>query len=197
MVKLIVLALGVCAATLAGGYAQKQFMAMPKAHAGESGHGSEASSAVLTETGLLAVPVIANGGLEGFFFLRLAYAADTGSSQIPADLLLADGFYQFAAQSSSAHKAGGEKLDIDAVAQEVKTSVNKHAGKPVISDIFVTQIDFFASADVRKKSIERRLVLKEETAKRAPADGGHAAPADDTHGAPADDGHATPAAAAH
>jgi hypothetical protein len=192
MVKLMVLALGVCAATLAGSYAQKHFAAAPKADGGENGHSPGGSNAVLTETDLLAVPVIANGGIEGFFFLRLAYVSNTDSSRIPADLLLADGFYHFAAQSAAVHRADVKMLDIDAIAREVKTAVNAHNPKPLISDIFVTQIDFFSSADVRKKSIERRLVLKEETAKKAPVDGGHAAPADDAQAASADDGHAAP-----
>jgi hypothetical protein len=192
MVKLMVLALGVWAATLAGSYAQKHFAAAPKADGGENGHSPGGSSAVLTETDLLAVPVIANGELEGFFFLRLAYASSTDSSRIPTDLLLADGFYEFAAQSSPVHKAGVEKFDIDAIAQKVKSSVNALRAKPVISDIFVTQIDLFASADVRKKSIERRLVLKEETAKKASVDGSHSAAADDANAASAEGAHAVP-----
>jgi hypothetical protein len=194
MVKLMVLALGVCAATLAGSYAQKHFAAAPKADGGENGHSPASSNPVLTETDLLAVPVIANGGLEGFFFLRLAYASNTNSSRIPADLLLADGFYQFAAQTAAVHKADVKMLDIDAIAREVKTSVNAHNPKPLISDIFVTQIDFFTSADVRKKSIERRLVLKEDTARNAPADGTHAAPANDAYEA---SGEGAPAAPSH
>jgi hypothetical protein len=185
MVKLFVLGLAVSAATLAGSYAQKHFSAAPKVDTGESGHGAEGSNSVLTETDLLAVPVIANGELEGFFFLRLAYASNADSSRIPADLLLADGFYQFAAQRSPVQKAGVEKLDIDEIAQRVKTSVNAYGDMPVISEIFVTQVDLFASADVRKKSIERRLVLKQEPAKKAPVDDSHAAPADDAHAAPA------------
>jgi hypothetical protein len=74
----------------------------------------------------------------------------------------------------------------------VKSSVNALRAKPVISDIFVTQIDLFASADVRKKSIERRLVLKEETAKKASVDGGHSAAADDANAASAEGAHAVP-----
>jgi hypothetical protein len=192
MVKLVVLGLSVCLATLAGSYAQKHFGAAPKADNSENEHSPSASNPVLTETDLLAVPVIANGELEGFFFLRLAYVPDAVSSGIPADLLLADGFYQFAAQSAAVHRASVKKLDIEAIAQEVKSSVNAHNPKPLISDIFVTQIDLFASADVRKKSIERRLVLKEETARKAPADGAHAAVAEDAHAASAEGAHTAP-----
>jgi hypothetical protein len=185
MVKLIVLAFSICAATMAGSYAKKQFTATPEVETGEKGDSNEGSNSPLTETDLLALPVIVDGELAGFFFLRLAYTSNPVSTSVPAELLLSDGFYQFAASAPEASQSGMGKLEIDEVAQGVKSAVNRLTYKPVISDIFVTQIDYFASADVRKKSIERRLVLKEETAKKAPAANGHAAPADGGHAAPA------------
>jgi hypothetical protein len=185
MVKLVVLALSVSAATLAGSYAQKQFAAATLGVAGETGHAKEGSSSVLTETDLLVLPVIANGELAGFSFLRLAYTANPASSSFPPDLLLSDGFYQFAVKAPVSGQNGFGEVNVDEVAEGVKLAVNAVAGKPVISDIFVTQIDFFASADVRKKSIERRLVLKEEPAKETHADDSHSAPAEAEHAPPA------------
>jgi hypothetical protein len=185
MVKLIVLALGVCAATLAGGYAQKQFVAAPTEHITEGGHGAQSADQVPTETDLLALPVIGNGELDGFFFLRLAYTSNPAASPVSTDLLVTDGFYRFAAGAPEAEPDGFRKIDVDGVAEGIKSAVNALSKKTVISDIFVTQIDYFAGADVRKKSIERRLVLKEETARKAAPVNGHAEPAEAGHAAPA------------
>jgi hypothetical protein len=184
MVKLIVLALSVTAATLAGNYAQKRLASTPNENADQKSPDAKSVDRALTETDLMALPVIVDGALDGFFFLRLAYTA-TSSSSLPADLLLSDSFYQFAVNANKAGPGGLAKMDIDEVAEGVKSAVNDAVGKPVISDIFVTQFDFFASADVRKKSIERRLVLKEEPAKKTAANDGHGAPAEAEHAAPA------------
>lgn len=175
MVKLFLLALSVSAATLAGSYAQRQFRPAPHGSVVVDVHGKDGKAAALTETELLAFPVISNGEIEGFFFLRLAFAFDAAAnrSHVPADVILSDGFNSFAAS----HSADDRQLDVDAVAEGVKAAVNKLAGAPLISEIYLTQIDYFAGADVRKKSIERRLALKEPEKKQAPADGGHGAPA--------------------
>lgn len=184
MVKFVVLGLSICVATLAGSYAHKHFADTQKGDVGKAGHDAK-DAGTLNETDLLALPVIVDGELDGFFFLRLAYTSEPISSSIPTDLLLTDGFYQFTAKAAAGRPKGFAKVDIDDVAEGVKLAVNALAGKTVLSQIFVTQIDFFAGNDVRKKSIERRLVLKEGQAKQAQVG--------DAHAAPVEAGHVTPA----
>jgi hypothetical protein len=179
MVKLFVLALAVCAATLAGSYAQRNLAPIAKESAGYGAQGDDGTAVALTETELLAFPVISEGEIEGFFFLRLAYAIKpaSGYSAVPGDLLVADSFHMFAANHPAYRQQGPGQIDIEGVTKGVEAAVNTLAGAPMIREIYLTQYDYFASADVRKKSIERRLVLQEPAAKKAPMPNPHAAPA--------------------
>jgi hypothetical protein len=178
MVKLLVLALSVCAATLAGSHAQRNFASVLQEGKSSGAHDNQGGGPSLTETGLLAFPVITQGEIEGFFFLRLAYAVDAAQSRMPVpdELLLADGFHIFSANHPAYRQPDLQKIDIDGVADGVKAAVNAVAGAPLLAEVYITQLDYFASADVRKKSIERRLALKEPAKQAAPAN---------THGAPA------------
>lgn len=179
MVKLVVMALAVCAATLAGSYAQRNFAAAMQESPGSGAHGNDGKAPALMETGLLAFPVISGGEIEGFFFLRLAYAVDPalGHSAVPGDLLVADSFHMFAAKHPAYRQQGLGQIDVDSVTEGVKAAMHTLAGAPVTQEIYLTQFDYFASADVRKKSIERRLALKEPTAPKSPGEGSQAAPA--------------------
>ncbi len=179
MVKLFVLALAVCAATLAGSYAQRSLAPAAQESLSAGAHGDDGKAAALTETGLLAFPVIADGEIEGFFFLRLAYAIDPalGHSAVSGDLLVADSFHMFAANHPAYRQQGPGQIDIEGVTKGVEAAVNTLAGAPVIREIYLIQFDYFASSDVRKKSIERRLVLQEPAAKKAPPTDAHVAPA--------------------
>lgn len=179
MVKLILLALSVTVATLAGSYGQRKFAQSTQGHDPAAERSGQPGHASLQETELLAIPVISEGDLQGFFFLRLAYAPDAGLAQttVSADLLISDSFYMFAANNPAYRLPDLNHVNIDALTSGLKDVVNRHAGAPLIEDVYLTQLDYFASADVRKKSIERRLVLQEPKAKEPATADAHAAPA--------------------
>lgn len=162
MMKQLGLCLSICLATLFGNYYYLNFSSKAdETRKGGSGHADAAP--LMAETELLAAPVISGGLLQGFFFVRVAYSVNVAEIKglgIPMDLIIDDSFYFYVANNPSYRFPELDEIDVAKLVDGIKSSANELAGRPVVENVYLSQVDFFSSKDVRKKSIERRQTLK-------------------------------------
>jgi hypothetical protein len=173
MLKLSALSMLVCAAGMTGFYAG----ALPQPSIGtDAGPAAAAPHMRSLETDLLAAPSIADGSLDGFFFLRLVYGVnDMEASKLGVDLnlIVSDSFYDFLLGGKITH-AIHDSAELNALTQGLMTEANELAGLPLVGEIYLTQVDYFAGDEARKASVERRKMLKsDDKTKLKPAPAAH------------------------
>jgi hypothetical protein len=164
MLRLTALSILVCAVGLSGFYAGS----LPRAPAlSDAGTAAAAPQIRSIETDLLAAPSIADGSLSGFFFLRLIYDVDAKEASklsIGLNLIAADSFYDFLLRRKTAY-AIHDGAEMDALTHGLQTAANELAGLPLVKNIYLTQVDYFAGDEARKASVERRKLLKTDDGK--------------------------------
>jgi hypothetical protein len=158
MLKLAVLSVLICAAGISGFYAG----ALTRAPAAPDTNSAAAPQITGIETDLMAAPAIADGSLDGFFFLRLVYdvdAAEASKLGVDLHLIAADSFYDFLLQGKMKH-AIDDGAGMDALTHGLQAAANELAGLPLVKEIYLTQADYFSGSEARKASVERRRLLK-------------------------------------
>lgn len=178
MIRLVAVCVVASLATLSGTYLHRRQIESDPAEQSKIEPVAEQSTLVF-ETELLAAPLISKGQLRGFFFLRLGYKLNPTKRIWAAspDLMIADGFYEFAGSLKSSPLDDLKELDVDAMISSIKGSVRQGGATPMFDEVFLLQLDYFDSDDVRKKSIERRLVLAEKSGDDRKTSETHPAPA--------------------
>ncbi len=171
MLRLAALSIFVCAAGISGFYAGS----LPQA--AESDAGPAAAPQIRSiETDLLAAPHIADGSLNGLFFLRLVYDVDAKEASelgIDVSLIAADSFYDFLLRRKTAY-AIHDGAEMDTLTHGLQDAANDLAGLPLVKDVYLTQVDYFSGDEGRKASVERRKLLKSEDGKKPkPAPAAH------------------------
>jgi hypothetical protein len=173
MLRLTALSIIVCAAGISGFYTGT----LPRTTAGnDSGPAAALPQVRSIETDLMAAPHIADGSLNGLFFLRLVYDVDAKEASrlgIDVSLIAADSFYDFLLRRKTAY-AIHDSAEMDALTQGLQAAANELAGVPLVKDISLTQVDYFAGDEARKASVERRKLLKADDGKKPkPAPAAH------------------------
>jgi hypothetical protein len=165
MLRLTALSVLVCAAAISGFYAGS----FPQAAAGsEAGSAAAAPQVRSIETDLMAAPHIADGSLNGLFFLRLVYDVDAKEASklgIDVSLIASDSFYDFLLRRKTAY-AIHDSAEMDSLTHGLQAAANELAGLPLVKDIYLTQVDYFAGDEARKASVERRKLLKADDGKK-------------------------------
>jgi hypothetical protein len=164
MLRLASLSILVCAAGMSGFYTGS----LPRAPAGGKAGLAAAPQIKSIETDLLAAPAISDGSLKGFFFLRLVYEVDANEASklgMDLNLIAADSFYDFLLRRKVAYTIH-DGAEMDTLTHGLQTAANELAGLPLVKDIYLTQVDYFAGDEARKASVERRKLLKTEDGKK-------------------------------
>jgi hypothetical protein len=165
MLRLAGLSVLVCAAGLSGFYSGSR----TRAAAGiDAGPASAPALTVSIETDLLAAPSIASGSLKGLFFLRLVYEMDAKEASklgIGLNLIAADSFYDVLLRGATAYSIH-DTAGIDGLTHDLQAAANELAGRPLVREAYLTQVDYFAGDEARKASVERRKLLKTDVGKK-------------------------------
>ncbi|WP_411033978.1 hypothetical protein [Shinella sp. BYT-45] len=176
MIKLIGTGVWILAITLASVYFSLKMASAPKVDA----DAAEREAAMEFVSGYTTtVPVIGEGGVNGYLLTRLAYKAnrDLAARQVvPLPQLITDELYTLLVGKKMIDVANTGSFDIEAFRGVVKEGLNRRFGAEVIAEVYVEQIDYLTTASVRDPAPRRGVtLLKGEVPAAEPAEksGGH------------------------
>ncbi|MFN3546967.1 MAG: hypothetical protein ACK4U0_05700 [Mesorhizobium sp.] len=111
------------------------------------------------KTDMLSVPVVQEGAVKGYFLSKLVYAADVEKLKrlaLPIDTLLVDEVYTFLFSNPSIDFSRVEGVDLNAMRNGLKDSINRRVGDDLIYEIMVEQVDYLTKEQIRDNALKRR-----------------------------------------
>lgn len=172
MIKFIVAALWICAATV--GAVFYSFQA-----AGTHSEG-EAPKPMLggldyVSSDIISVPLIRDASVQGYFLTKLVYTvepAEMAKLSVPASALLTDQVYSYLYANPQIDFTRTSTIDIDAFRKNIRDSINARIGADIVKDVLVDQMNFLTKDEIRDNAVKRR-----EKPAEAAKDAGTASPA--------------------
>ena len=131
------------------------------------------------KTEIMSVPILARGGISGYFLARLVYTIEPEKAKklsVPAGTLIGDELYSFLYSNPNIDFTQTDALDLDLFRTQIKDSINKRIGEELVHEVLIEQIDFLSKAEIRDNSLRRRQ-QPEAVKEGAGATGGHGAAA--------------------
>src|SRR5690606_37227083 len=98
------------------------------------------------------------------FLTRLVYTAEPvrlKALSVPADILLLDDLHAYLYGNPQIDFSNRERIDIDALRNGIRDSMNARLGETLIHEVLVEQIDYLSKADIRDNAIRRRAATEE------------------------------------
>ena len=147
----VLLAVGASLGGLYGG----TMMALDAAGDGEAGHDAQAAGGIL-RTELTATPLVTGTSIHGYIIGRYVVSYDTAiraGRNLPLETLIGhavNGF--FYGNASDTFWLDGP-LDMNAIAEGLKASINEAAGAPVVTALAVRQLDYLKAPEIRQPVI--------------------------------------------
>lgn len=176
MIKLIGTGVWILAITLASVYFSLKFASAPKVDTAAA----EREAAMEFVSGYTTtVPVIGEGGVNGYFLTKLAYKAnkDLAAKQVvPLPQVITDELYSLLVGQKMIDVADTGSFDLDAFRGVVKEGLNRRLGADVIAEVYVEQIDYLTTASVQNPEPKTGVTIaKGEVPDEKPAEksGGH------------------------
>ncbi len=111
------------------------------------------------KTDMMSVPVVQEGAVKGYFLSKLVYAADVEKLKklaLPIDTLLVDEVYTFLFSNPSIDFSRVEGVDLDAMRNGLKDSINQRVGDDLIYEIMIEQVDYLTKEQIRDNALKRR-----------------------------------------
>jgi hypothetical protein len=127
------------------------------------------------KTEVLSVPVLAKGGISGYFLTRLVYTVEpekVKALSVPMDTLISDELYTYLYSNPMIDFTQISKLDLDTFRNGVRDSLNKRIGQDLVHDVMVEQIDFLTKQEIRDNAVRHRPAAAEDGAGSGKADAG-------------------------
>lgn len=155
MIRLFAMTGWLCSTTIAG-----TFLAFQLAHGSASKEEAGFESARTEhyiETELLAVPVINESGISGYFLARMGYvfdAAKVSKMDIPIELLIKDMFLSFAYNNVYIDISNNTSADIIKFSDEFVEYINNKLESEVMISNLILQVDYRRIAEVRASITE-------------------------------------------
>ncbi|WP_173934816.1 hypothetical protein [Chelativorans sp. Marseille-P2723] len=113
---------------------------------------------------VMSVPVMRQGNVDGYFLTRLVYTAEPAklnALSVPADILLLDHLHSYLYGNPQIDFSELERIDLDALRNGIRDSINERLGEKLVHEVLVEQIDYLSKADIRDNAIRRRLNRQE------------------------------------
>lgn len=176
MIKLIGTGVWVLVITLASVYFSLKLASAPKVDT-EAAEREAAMEFVSGHT--TTVPVIGEGGVNGYLLTKLAYKANkdlVAKQVVPLPQMITDELYTLLVGKKMIDVATAGSFDIDAFRGIVKDGLNKRLGAEVIAEVYVEQIDYITTASVQDPAPKRgQTLVRGEVPAVKPAEksGGH------------------------
>lgn len=132
------------------------------------------------KTEVISVPILRSGEVTGYFLARLVYTIETERAKklaIPPQAVITDEVYSYLYANPQIDFQRRGSIDIDAIRNGIRKSVNDRFGAPLIHDVMVEQLDYLTKDEIRANSFraiaaeQARPPEQEQPAE--PAKGGH------------------------
>lgn len=152
MLKLLLTGVWVCAVTLGAVYFSVQ-MATAPAPGDETG--AKKANLQLVKGESITIPVINDGGVNGYFLSRISLRVDKDKMakiELPATQLMTDELFTLLAGSSMVNIANISTFDPEAFKQRIREGLNKRLDDEVVEDVLIEQLDYLSKADIREQN---------------------------------------------
>ncbi|MBZ9740105.1 MULTISPECIES: hypothetical protein [unclassified Mesorhizobium] len=164
MIKVIAIAVWICAATL--GAVFYSFQA-----AGEQGVGEKPKPMLggldYVKTDIISVPLIHDSKIDGYFLAKLVYTVEPEQIKklsIPAEALITDEVYSYLYAHPQIDFTKKATVDLDAFRAAIRDTVNTRVGATLVHEVLIDQINFLSKDEIRDNWLRRR----QESAATAP-----------------------------
>lgn len=156
MIKFIVAALWICAATV--GAVFYSFQA-----AGARGEG-EAPKPMLggldyVSSDIISVPLIRDSAVKGYFLTKLVYTvepAEMAKLSVPASALMTDEVYSYLYSNPQIDFSKAASIDLDAFRKNIRDHINARIGAEIVHEVLIDQVNFLTKDEIRDNAIKRR-----------------------------------------
>lgn len=128
------------------------------------------------KTDVISVPIVKTGQVTGYFLARLVYTVETAQAKklaIPAGAVITDAVYSFLYANPQIDFQKRGAIDIDAIRDGIRKSVNDRIGIPLIHDVLVEQLDFLTKEEIRANSFRAVPATQDASPAPKPASAGH------------------------
>jgi hypothetical protein len=176
MIKLIGTGVWILAITLASVYFSLKMASAPKVDTAAA----EREAALEFVSGYTTtVPVIGEGGVNGYLLTKLAYKANkelAAKQTVPLPQMITDELYTLLVGKKMIDVATVGSFDVEAFRGIVKEGLNRRFGAEVIAEVYVEQIDYITTASVQDPAPKSgQTLVKGEVPAGKPAEksGGH------------------------
>lgn len=129
-------------------------------------------------TGVVSVPLFADGRVYGYFLARLVYTIEPERLKaltLPAEALIIDQLYAYLYANPDIDFHDKESLDLTRIKDGIRDSINARVGEDLVHDVLIEQVDFLSKTDIRDNTIRRRTAtpLGQNDMMLPPEAGGH------------------------
>ena len=159
MIKLVGTGVWILLITLASVYFSLKMASAPKVDTAAA----EREAAMEFVSGYTTtVPVIGEGGVNGYLLTKLAYKANkelAAKQVVPLPELITDELYTLLVGKKMIDIADVGSFDLEAFRGVVKEGLNRRFGANVIDEVYVEQIDYLTTASVEDPAPKRGVTL--------------------------------------
>lgn len=169
MIKLIVVGVWICAATIgAVFFAFQSAGSKADAAAKEEANPTMLGGLDYVKTEVMSVPLIRDGAVQGYFLSRLVYTVDPEEMKkltVPAQAVITDAVYSYVYTSPDVDFTRTDRFDVDAFRNNMRETINSRVQHALIKDVLIEQVDYLTKAEIRDNAIKRRKVVAERRAR--------------------------------
>ncbi len=125
------------------------------------------------KTDMISVPLMRAHKIEGYFLARLVYTIKPDMAKtlsLPADALLTDLVYSYLYANPQIDFVKRGNLDLDAMRNGIRDSVNARVGDKLVHEVLIDQIDYLSKEEIRGNSVRQR---NDPVQKKSTAPAGH------------------------
>jgi len=159
MIKLIGTGVWILLITLASVYFSLKMASAPKVDTAAA----EREAAMEFVSGYTTtVPVISEGGVNGYLLTKLAYKANkelAAKQVVPLPEMITDELYTLLVGKKMIDIADVGSFDLEAFRGIVKEGLNRRFGAGVIDEVYVEQIDYLTTASVEDPAPKRGVTI--------------------------------------
>lgn len=158
MIKFVLAAVWICAATLGAVFYSFQSAAVKPADEA-AGPPTIMGGLDYVKTDIISVPLVRDGAVEGYFLSRLVYTVDPAEMRkltVPAQALITDVVYSFIYSSPALDFRRAKTLDLDTFRNGIRDGINKRVDQDLVKDVLVEQVDYLTKDEIRANAMKRR-----------------------------------------
>jgi len=155
MIKFIAAGLWLCAVTIGAVFFSFQ---MSTASSNQAPAAPLLGGLDYVGTPVISVPVLTKEGIVGYVLAKLVYTGEADRLRklsVPAETLFADELYTYLFSNPAVNFTEVKTLDLDALRNGVRDSINKRIGEDVVHDVMVEQIDYLSKDEIRDNAMTR------------------------------------------